>query len=99
MFRTSAKPLLQELHADFPERPPGDATLLRPMLGDQKLELVRNATDRSDLEFGAAVRQVPDHALDLLAPAIEDDVGSNHRIAPRRDALFEPKIQRPKPQT
>src|SRR3569833_4695937 len=68
--------------------------MLRPLPRHEQREMVGDATHGGDFELGAAVREVADHAIEPGAAAVVDDGRHDHGVAPRRDALFEPKIQR-----
>src|SRR6185312_5911833 len=82
-----------ERYADFLQRAPGNTAMRRLVPRHQQIAARRDAAHRRHLELGAAVTEIADDAIHPAAPAIVDDGGDDHRIAPRRQALFEPEVQ------
>src|SRR6185312_8546442 len=82
-----------ELYTQFLEGAPGDAAMLRTMPRNQQVEGRGNAPHGRYFELGTAVAEVADDAVHPAPPAIIDDGGNDHCIAPRRQALFEPEVQ------
>ena len=79
-----------ELYAQFLERAPGDAAVMRAVAGDQQIEALWNAANRREFELGAALAEVADDAIESCSTIIEHRGRNDHRVASRLKPIFPP---------